>query len=110
MTKPIENSDIVPVPTEKEYSQHLNSKFYLKLEDGAIELQLVEVKPYPWKQNEPAEMERFSLFFEGPGVYLPQGLYHLEHEQMGAADIFLVPVSGNQQGYRYEAVFNTFKS
>jgi len=28
---------------------------------------------------------------------------------MGAFDLFLVPVSRNESGFRYEAVFNYFK-
>ena len=76
----------------------------------ALELELVEVKGYLSKANEQTGMERFSVFFQGPGdLQLPQNTYRLEHEQMGAFDIFLVPITGDQQGFRYEAVFNYFK-
>lgn len=55
-------------------------------------------------------MERFSLYFAGPREpYLPQQVYRMEHELMGAFDIFLVPVSQNDNGFRYEAVFNYYK-
>jgi hypothetical protein len=55
-------------------------------------------------------MERFSVFFNGPGsVRLPQRLYALQHAQMGEFEIFLVPISGNEKGFRYEAVFNYFR-
>jgi hypothetical protein len=55
-------------------------------------------------------MERFSVFFSGPGdCYLPQKAYPLEHDQMGAFDIFLVPIGRDDRGYNYEAVFNYFK-
>lgn len=99
---------MVPILNEKDFSEHLNSKFLLQLEDGAIELQLVEVKAYAAGPNEQSGMVRFSIFFDGPGVCLPQRLYNLKHEQMGDLDVFLVPVSGDQRGYRYEAVFNHF--
>ena len=96
--------------TEQEFSQHLNSKFQLKLADRELELELVEVKGYPAGPNEHGGMERFSIFFNGPGdIKLPQSVYHLTHERMGEFDIFLVPVSGGDNGYRYEAVFNYFK-
>ena len=96
--------------TEKEFSQHLNTRFQLKLDDQKIELVLVEVKGYLQRAHEQTGMERFSVFFEGPGsVRLPQRLYSLEHEQMGEFEIFLVPISGNEQGFRYEAVFNYFQ-
>ena len=96
--------------TEKEFSQHLNTSFQLKLDDQKVELELVEVKGYLPQAQEQTGMERFSVFFDGPGsVRLPQRLYALAHEQMGEFEIFLVPISGNQQGFRYEAVFNYFK-
>src|SRR5215813_3750228 len=97
--------------TEIEFSRHLNSKFMLKL-DGQpeIELELVEVKGYLPQESEHQGMERFSIFFDGPGTYLRQRVYHLEHDQMGEIELFLVPISGDQRGYRYEAVFNYFKT
>jgi hypothetical protein len=99
---------MAPTLTEKDFSQHLNSKFQLKLTDGVIELQLVEVTGYAALPTDQSGMERFSIFFDGPGL-LPQGLYHLEHEHIGQLDLFLVPVSDDQRSYRYEAVFNSFK-
>ena len=97
--------------TEKEFSQHLNSKFQLKLPDRELSLELVEVKGYPAGPKEHAGMERFSAFFTGPGdIRLPQQIYQLAHERMGEFALFLVPVSVDDQGYRYEAVFNYFKS
>jgi hypothetical protein len=96
--------------TEKEFSQHLNTKFQLKLNHQEVELELVEVKGYLPQVHEQTRMERFSVFFDGPGnARLTQRLYSLEHEQMGEFDIFLVPISGNEKGFRYEAVFNYFK-
>jgi len=95
------------VLTEKEFFQHLNTRFQLKLDDQKIELELVEVKGYLPRAHEQTGMERFSVFFDGPGsVRLPQRLYSLAHEQMGDFEIFLVPISGNENGFRYEAVFN----
>jgi len=97
--------------TEKEFSQHLNSKFQFDLNGQKLELELVEVKGYLPQESEQHGMERFSAFFTGPpGSFLPQGLYQLQHEQMGTFDIFLVPTSNDQKSYRYEAVFNYFKS
>jgi len=96
--------------TEKEFSQHVNTNFQLVNGDSKIELCLVEVRHYRPQEHEQPGMERFSAFFTGPGEqYLQQQVYHLSHEQMGEMDIFLVPVSGNQGGYRYEAVFNYFR-
>ena len=95
--------------TEVEFSKHVGSKFLLKLNQQVLELELVEVKGYLSGPNEQTGLERFSAFFEGPAPRLPQALYPLEHEQMGALEIFLVPIAQNERGFRYEAVFNYFK-
>ena len=95
--------------TEKEFSKHVNTKFRVVSEEP-IELELTEVKGYSSKPHEQTGMERFSAFFRGPADrYLAQQTYPIEHEQMGAFDLFLVPVSRDESGIRYEAVFNYFK-
>ncbi|HKP38802.1 MAG TPA: hypothetical protein VJT71_18235 [Pyrinomonadaceae bacterium] len=96
--------------TEKEFSKHTGTEFQTEVNQKAIALKLTEVKGYLAKENEQGGMERFSIFFNGPGESgLAQGIYHLSHEQMGEIDIFLVPISGDKRGYRYEAVFNYYK-
>jgi hypothetical protein len=95
--------------TEKEFSKHLNTTFRVKGEPP-VELELTEVKAYMSQSNDHGDMERFSAFFRGPGDrYLPQSTYALEHDAMGALDLFLVPIARNEKGLRYEAVFNYFK-
>jgi uncharacterized protein DUF6916 len=97
--------------TEQEFSRHLNSKFRVKLENGRqIDLELVEVKGYLTKAGEQTGMERFSAFFKGPSEpSLAQSTYSLQHDRMGAFDVFLVPIARDEQGVRYEAVYNYFK-
>ena len=95
--------------TEAEFSKHVNTKCRVAVEPP-IELELTEVKGYLSKENEQTGMERFSAFFRGPGDrYLRQKVYSFEHEQMGAFEMFLVPVSQGQDGLRYEAVFNYYQ-
>ena len=95
-------------PTEEEFSRHLNTSFLVPLgESQRAELKLVEVSGYEKTENETQGMERFSLYFEGPPeTFLPQGIYTLEHEQMGTQAIFIVPIGGSAEGFRYQAVFN----
>ena len=96
--------------TEQEFSRHLNSTFQLNLQDQTLDLKLVEVKAYMSGKNEQAGMERFSIYFDGPpDRRLPQGVYHLEHADMGGLDLFLVPIARDEKKFRYEAVFNYFK-
>jgi len=95
--------------TEKEFSKHVNTKFRVAVEPP-VELELTEVKGYLRKEHEETGMERFSAFFRGPDDrYLSQQIYSIEHEQMGAFELFLVPVSQGQEVYRYEAVFNYYQ-
>jgi hypothetical protein len=96
--------------TEAEFSKHLNTKFRVASEQP-IELELTEVKGYLSKAHEQSGMERFSAFFNGPREpFLPQRVYALEHDQMGAFELFLVPLARDENGVRYEAVFNYFKN
>lgn len=56
------------------------------------------------------ETESFSLHFRGPtSAFLGQGMFRFKHEQMGAADLFIVPIGRDQAGYYYEAVFNRLR-
>jgi uncharacterized protein DUF6916 len=95
--------------TEKEFSKHVGSRFRARLGEREIDLTLREVKGYKPNPTEQSGMERFSVFFDGPpDSLLPQQSFELQHEHMGAFDIFLVPISGDEKGFRYEAVFNYF--
>jgi hypothetical protein len=97
--------------TQKEFSKHLNTKFRVQLDGGVqAELELDEVKGYPGHRGDQQGMERFSVYFKGlTEPHLPQQSYTLQHDQMGEFEIFIVPVSRSDQGFRYEAVFNYFK-
>jgi len=96
--------------TEQEFSKHVGTQFKISLGEREIDLTLAEVKAYLPGVNEEAGMERFSVFFDGPGdAILPQQTYQLKHDKMGDIDLFLVPIRGNSNGFRYEAVFNYYK-
>jgi hypothetical protein len=65
----------------------------------AFDAELVEVSEIP---RGPGGRAPFSLVFEGgPDPPLSQGIYAVEHEDIGAIEIFLVPIARE----RYEAVF-----
>jgi hypothetical protein len=51
--------------------------------------------------------ETFSIFFHGPlDSYMLQGMHKLKHNHLGELGIFLVPIGQDQDGFKYEAVFN----
>jgi len=97
--------------TEREFSRHLNTKLRVKIQASSpVELELVEVIGYPGNRGDQDGLERFSVYFIGVGeTTLPQSTCTLQHERMGEFDIFIVPIAGNERGFRYEAVFNYFK-
>jgi hypothetical protein len=97
--------------SEEDFSKHLHTKFRVRAEAPAeAELELESVEGYKGAANEPVGMERFSLYFEGPpDIFLNQGVYTLDHEQMGEVTLFLVPVGQGGSGFRYESVFNYYK-
>jgi uncharacterized protein DUF6916 len=98
--------------TEEEFSKHINTIFSINLDAGGrVDLELVEVKGYMRKPGDAEGMERFSVFFKGPGKpLLAQQTYSLSNEGMGTIDLFLVPIGLDEGGFRYEAVFNYFKN
>jgi len=96
--------------TEANFTKHLHTNFYIPINGQRLELELAEVKSYLSGPEEQRGLERFSIFFEGPtAVVLPQQIYSMDHEQMGAFQIFLVPVAKLEKSIRYEAVFNYYK-
>jgi hypothetical protein len=55
----------------------------------------------------PQSRAPFSLIFGGPAQpIVPQRIYRLEHDELGAMELFLVPLTPSADGARYQAVFN----
>ncbi len=81
--------------TAESFRPHLHERF--RLDSRPVEL--VEVTEMP---GEGGSRAPFSLVFKGgPDPPLPQRIYRVEHPEIGAMDIFLVPIAPD----RYEAVF-----
>lgn len=90
-----------------DFQPHIGSRFEIRLGNDALVLTLVEVtelagSPYPTSNRNP-----FSLIFRGdPARVLPQRIYPLTHAVLGEISIFLVPITPDGNGARYEAIFN----
>jgi hypothetical protein len=66
---------------------------------ASFDAELIEVTEIP---REPGGRAPFSLVFRGgPHPPLPQRIYRVEHDDLGALEIFLVAIASD----RYEAVF-----
>jgi hypothetical protein len=98
--------------TAEEFRQHVNTPFRLQVNaPKPIDLTLVAVESRPSEATEEQGMERFSVFFLGsPEFLLPQSIYRVAHPAMGEFDLFLVAVGKETDGYRYEAVYNYYKT
>lgn len=75
-------------------------------EAGTLELELIAATP---GQHPGPEGTRhpFTLEFVGPAdPILAQRIYRLDQEQLGSLEIFLVPISRDDTGTTYEAVFS----
>ncbi|CAN5213954.1 hypothetical protein BH20ACI1_BH20ACI1_17860 [soil metagenome] len=90
-------------PGHGDYAGQLNTKFRVVEAAEPLELELVEVSDLKTSSGQ----EYFSLVFLGDkDNLLPQKLYALNHETLGQKEIFLVPVGREEDGIKYEAVFN----
>jgi hypothetical protein len=93
-----------PALTHDEFSQHVNTRFQVQIDDGTtIEMELAEISELKVHPNQ----EEFAVVFRGPSnAFLQQGIRSVTHEQMGQFELFLVPIQQDTQGFYYEAVFN----
>jgi hypothetical protein len=90
--------------TKSMFAENVNSTFNLRQEVGEpLALELVDIRegaPHP-------KFEQFSLYFRGPrAILLPQRTYELEHAELGAFLLFLVPIRQDEKGNYYEAAFS----
>jgi len=96
-----------PALTHEEFSQYANSKFQVQIDEtSVVELELTEVSELKLRPQQ----EEFVIIFRGPrDKFLGQGTRSFSHPGMGQFDLFLVPISQDEQGVYYEAIFNRFR-
>ena len=95
------------VLTHEEFAKNANTKFLIKIDEYCnVELELTDVselKVHP-------RQEEFAIVFRGPlDKFLGQGVQTFTHQKMGEFELFLVPISRDEQGFQYEAVFNRIR-
>jgi hypothetical protein len=96
--------------TSGDFSPHLNEIFHIAAEGiepfEAVLISVDELGSRPTVDTETERRRPFSIVMRGPKhVEHPQGIYRIEHEQMGSFDIFLVPIGPDAEGMQFEAVF-----
>jgi hypothetical protein len=92
--------------THESFRPHVGTAFRVEYAPAAsATLTLVEVTVLGGGAGA-ARRQPFSLLFRGPREpVLPQRIYRLEHEGMGALELFIVPIGPDGEGMRYEAIF-----
>ncbi|HEY6768252.1 MAG TPA: hypothetical protein VI386_26145 [Candidatus Sulfotelmatobacter sp.] len=86
------------------FEEHLNTRFWLV--DGSRDSYAMDLMEVANGYCTPRQ-EQFSLRFRGDrNQIFPQRIYPMKHDAMGEFDLFLVPVSRDETGTFYEAVFN----
>jgi hypothetical protein len=93
------------------FDQRVGDTFAIATESGQLLAELVEATPLTELSGRPIDTHRdrgpFSLVFLGPSEpVLPQAIYRFEHPELGAFEIFVVPIGRDESGVRYQAVFS----
>ena len=102
------NRQLVEELTREAFAKNLNTRFRIldKESPTVVEATLAQVR----EKQSSGEYEQFSLLFNGPSEpLLSQKTYELEHGTMGSFELFLVPISVDEKGACYEAVFNRLR-
>jgi len=90
----------------EDYAPHVNSKFQMVAGEQSWEIELIEAVD---KSPSPSQ-EQYVLLFRAPLDAPPyQSIFQLEHAELGAGALFLVPIRRDQSGLYYEASFNRMR-
>jgi len=91
--------------TADTFQPHIDTTFQLRrADDSESPVALRQLSRYATVSR--SGRQQFSLVFIGtPGEVLPQHIYGLHHPELGALELFLVPIGVCPEGTRYEAVF-----
>jgi hypothetical protein len=89
------------------FEPHLGESFRIqKVDSSWAEVTLIEATALGEGALAEGLRAPFSIVFRGPqNPLLPQRTYRVEHENLGAFELFLVPIGPDGEGMRYEAVF-----
>ena len=93
--------------TAETFTGRLGSTFRIHAHAGdPLDVELISVTELGERPERSSGPHRrpFSIVFRGDAS-LPQRIYRMEHTELGAFEIFLVPIAPDARGRRYEAIF-----
>ena len=92
--------------TSADFSPHLNQTFRIRAGELTLEVELISVEERG-AAHSPNARKPFSIIFRGPlEPILPQMIYKIKHGEIGALDLFIVPIGPDEHGMCYQAVFS----
>jgi Domain of unknown function (DUF6916) len=93
--------------TRESFAPHVGSEFRLPVDGGApVALTLIEATSLGPGRAGGTGRAPFSVVFRGPRTpVLPQRIHRLEHDRLGALEMFIVPIGPDAHGLCYEAIF-----
>ena len=84
----------------EDFAAQVNTVFRVNQNFDAKLIEVSETKIYP-------RQESFSMLFLMPDDFsIVQGMYNFEHPQIGARDIFIVPIEQSSDDLIFEAVIS----
>ena len=87
------------------FKERVGDTFRVSESAGVLELELIEATAGIARPHAGGRVP-FSILFRGPlEPVLPQGIYPFEHDQLGAFELFIVPLGPDEDSMQYEAVF-----
>jgi hypothetical protein len=92
--------------TIETFQPKLGDLFHVVVGGQRLPMKLTEVRPWGRGSTEGQTRAPFVLVFHTvPQGVLPQGTYTVEIDGMEPFEMFLVPLSPDERGMRYQAVF-----
>ena len=98
--------------THTSFEPYLHHSFSIRAGDGdPLNVELISVTELSGggaHASSEGERTPFSIIFRSASSepVLQQAIYTVEHPELGALGIFLVPIGPDEHGLCYEAVFN----
>jgi hypothetical protein len=89
--------------TVDDFAPHVGQAFQVAGGGAAVALSLASAQAS--RHSASPARQGFALVFVGEAS-LGQGIHTVVHPELGALDIFLVPIGPGPQGLQYEAIFN----
>lgn len=93
-----------------DFAGKIGNRFLMRIHEtmsADLELARVDLWGPPDAAQRGGRRRPFTLLFKGPiELRVPQRIYQLEHPELGALEMFLVPLQPDSAGTKFEAVFS----